>query len=368
MRNDLSKIYIIELFAIFFTLLNFFIFKLNYVWLVVVFTFFTLLAFLIIGNKKVKFINAIEVRLLMIAFGIVYLILFYLLGIYFGFYRSVVTVSFNSLFRYLVPIIIIIVETELLKNLFFSRKNKISYVLGTVLFVMIDINLNKSITVDYNLSSLLNFFGYVVLTSISSNLLYNYICINFGYESNIVFRILTTCYIYVIPFVPNVYMFIRIFLKMFSHFLIYIILYNLYYKKYHRFEKTNLFEKLLWSISFCFVIIFCVLVSCKFKYGMLVVGSGSMTGTINKGDAVIFEKYKSQNLDVGDIVVFQRNNMVVIHRIINIDGDGTRIYTKGDFNVQEDDGYASDKDIIGIVRFKIHYFGIPSLLLKELVG
>lgn len=32
-----------------------------------------------------------------------------------------------------------------------------------------------------------------------------------------------------------------------------------------------------------------MLISCQFRYGILVIGSGSMTGTINKGDAIIYE-------------------------------------------------------------------------------
>ena len=34
-----------------------------------------------------------------------------------------------------------------------------------------------------------------------------------------------------------------------------------------------------------------MLISCKFKFGVLVIGSGSMTGTINKGDIVLYETY-----------------------------------------------------------------------------
>ena len=36
------------------------------------------------------------------------------------------------------------------------------------------------------------------------------------------------------------------------------------------------------------------LISCQFKWGILVIGSGSMTGTIDKGDIVVYESYKNK--------------------------------------------------------------------------
>ena len=36
-----------------------------------------------------------------------------------------------------------------------------------------------------------------------------------------------------------------------------------------------------------------MLISCQFTYGIMVIGSKSMTGTLNKGDAIIFEKYET---------------------------------------------------------------------------
>ncbi len=37
-----------------------------------------------------------------------------------------------------------------------------------------------------------------------------------------------------------------------------------------------------------------MVVSCRFRYGTLVIGTGSMTGTINKGDIIIYERYEKR--------------------------------------------------------------------------
>ena len=54
------------------------------------------------------------------------------------------------------------------------------------------------------------------------------------------------------------------------------------------------------------------LVSCRFKYGILVIGSGSMTGSIDMGDAVIFERYDGGSIDVGDVIVFNNGDIKTV--------------------------------------------------------
>lgn len=111
-----------------------------------------------------------------------------------------------------------------------------------------------------------------------------------------------------------------------------------------------------------------MLVSCKFKYGILVIGSGSMTGSINKGDAVIFESYDNQNIFEGDVIIFKRDSLKVVHRVIDVKvvNGQYQYYTKGDANQNIDDSYVSKKDIVGISKFKIIYIGYPTIWLKDI--
>jgi signal peptidase len=111
-----------------------------------------------------------------------------------------------------------------------------------------------------------------------------------------------------------------------------------------------------------------MLVSCEFKYGLMVIGSGSMTGTINEGDAVIFESYEEQPVHTGQVIIFDYKNIKAVHRVIkivNVNGE-TRYYTKGDANKEQDDGYITKDDIYGLVKVRIKYIGHPTLFVKEL--
>ena len=110
------------------------------------------------------------------------------------------------------------------------------------------------------------------------------------------------------------------------------------------------------------------LVSCKFKYGIIVVGSSSMANTINKGDAVIFEKYEGQKLEEGQIIIFKKDNIITVHRIKDVQmlNSDMIFYTQGDNNQQRDDGYRTQEDIIGIVKLKVQYIGWPTIWVNEL--
>ena len=45
--------------------------------------------------------------------------------------------------------------------------------------------------------------------------------------------------------------------------------------------------------------------------------------------------------------------------------DETRYYTKGDANVQEDDGYRLKKDVVGKVKIRIPYIGYLTLWVND---
>ena len=108
--------------------------------------------------------------------------------------------------------------------------------------------------------------------------------------------------------------------------------------------------------------------SCKFKYAMLVIGSGSMSGEIEVGDAVIYQRYDDKEVEIGDIIVFEKNNMRIVHRVVQIDHSGgtTKYYTKGDALDHIDSGYVVSSEILGYVTKKIVYMGYPTLWLREI--
>lgn len=100
-----------------------------------------------------------------------------------------------------------------------------------------------------------------------------------------------------------------------------------------------------------------------FGYGAAVVLSGSMEPTISEGDLIIVQE--TDQFKENDIAVFQDGNLLVVHRIINIDGE--TITTKGDAN-QIADKPIKVSDVKGKVLFWIPFIGNVVNILKTPIG
>jgi len=323
----------------------------------------------LISRPKQLSIYKKEVTKYMITFAIIYIALYYVLGIYVGFYKSTYTFGFDTLFKYIIPIILIIISSEIIRNEFLMCKSKIS-ILNTLLFsVVIDLVVYVNVYNLFDKEDFLQALGYIFFASIISNILYNYLSNKFGIVPNIAYRIIISIYVYIIPIVPDVYIYFKSVCRMVYPLIIYIVLRSVY-EKNKTIEKNS--SKSIRFISTTIVIVFMtvlsILISCKFKYGMLVIGSGSMTGTIDKGDAII---YKSSNnikeAKEGDIILFEVGNKIVIHRVIRVMdiNDEIRLYTKGDNNMQQDPGYVTEKEYKGQVVLKIRKIGMPTIWVND---
>ena len=100
-----------------------------------------------------------------------------------------------------------------------------------------------------------------------------------------------------------------------------------------------------------------------FGTGIAVVLSGSMEPTLQIDDLIIVRQ--AEDYAVGDIVVYQTNRELIVHRIVTIDGDS--YITQGDANNTPDDPIAADA-IQGTVVRRIPAAGRIVNLLRSPVG
>lgn len=328
--------------------------------------------------KKVSSINKTQVMYLMIIFSMFYIGIFYLFGIYYGFERSKILFSISTIFKFIIPITLIIVSTEIIRRVFLlykvelnikNKKIEISSILTYIITVMLDILLYSEIYNIRNLEDFLLALGFIFFAALSCNLLFNYITPRYGSKGIIIYRLITTLFIYIIPIVPDVFMFFRSFLRMLYPYIMYLILEKLFSKNDYTIPIRDKRKEILGNTSLIVIsTLFVMLVSCQFRYGIIVIGSESMTGTLNMGDAIIYEKYKNQTIEEGQVVIFDYNDVQTVHRVIDIikvNGE-TRYYTKGDANNREDDGYRTENDIKSLVKFRIKYIGHPTLFVRSL--
>jgi len=95
-----------------------------------------------------------------------------------------------------------------------------------------------------------------------------------------------------------------------------------------------------------------------------------MTGELDKGDTIVYEEYDGQIITEGQVIVFERSNAKIVHRVVEIERvDGVnRYFTKGDANEDKDAGYITDTEIVGIVELKIPIVGYPTIWLRNIVS
>ena len=100
-----------------------------------------------------------------------------------------------------------------------------------------------------------------------------------------------------------------------------------------------------------------------FGYGLAVVLSGSMEPELSIGD-LLFVK-ETEDYKENDIVVFQEGNTLIVHRVIEIDGE--TITTKGDANNIADEPI-NISSVKGKMWFCVPYVGKIVEFLKTPVG
>lgn len=370
MSKDKIRIYAMEIILLLFLFLALFESNIvsKIVLAVVLLMYMFVSAFLLKKRKVISMYNK-QVSILLVILALIYLAIFYLLGLYFGFYPATVKFSLWSLFKYIIPMAVIIVSSEVIRYIFTSQPDKFSKAITMIIMVLVDLSVYTTIYDVSSVTDVVTVLGFVLFASISCNLLYNYIVVRFGYKGIILYRLITVLYVYFIPIIPNVYLFFRSFFRMVYPFFIYLLLEYTYSKTNfaipYEDKRNHAIGTALLLFVACGII---MLISGQFRFGALVVGSGSMSGKINKGDILIYERYDKQELEVGEVIVFKKAGVSVVHRIIDIKivNNETRYITKGDANQVLDEGYITDSDILGVSLFRFKYLGYPTIWLHEM--
>lgn len=333
------------------------------------FVIYTIIVCRFIKFKKVDNLNKKNIIVLILILSIIHVLFFYIIGIWTGFYENFACLTFKRFYTSILPYAIIVFCSEIIRSIFVTKQNKKNIVIVTIALILAEV---ITYLTQYGISTLsdtLMLIGYVCLPAISTSILCNYIVKRYGIVPNIIYRIITRTYIYIFSILPDVYEFFQSAYSIIYPYLIYIIL-DKYYedRKFEKVIKNKKGNFIMFGICTIIVAILIMLISCNFKYGILVVGSSSMNGTINKGDVVVYEQYKEQPLEKGQIIVFIKDHIKVIHCIENIQikNDETVYYTKGTNNQQQDEGYRTNDDIIGVVKLKIIAIGWPTIWVNKL--
>lgn len=311
-----------------------------------------------------------QVLIILIACALLYVMLLYLSSIKLGYINSFASLSPAILFQQTIPIIVLIITTEIIRRVLCAQEDKLSSAVCYLICVISEIiALNTSARFS-SFNSIMNFLGIVVLPSIISNLVYNFFSRRYGAIPNIAMRLIISLYPYVIPRIPALDVSIQAIASLIFPLVVYGFVSALYERKrqYALKQKTKYWYAVPVLMSIVMISIV-MLISCQFRFGAIVIGSESMTGELNKGDITIYEQRTDQIINQGQVIVFNKDKTQVIHRVVKIErvNGVTRYYTKGDANKENDIGYITDSNIVGLVRVSVPYLGYPTIWLRSLI-
>ena len=313
-----------------------------------------------------------QVLLILTVIALLYVTVYYMTGLYYGYGLARAATTLSQVFTELIPIVVAIVAGELLRSILLIPRRAGTYALAYAVGLLSDVLLAggfSGVTTSVALTALV---AGSLFPAVTSNVLFNYLTPRYGILPAIAYRLILKVYPYLTPIDSNISPAFAAFALIILPILTRAFIALLYEKrrKYALKKDNKALPAVLYSVLIVISLAFIALVSCQFRYGMIVVGSPSMTGEINTGDAVVYESYDANTAEVGDVIVFQSATSKVrtIHRIIEKSTQNQQyIYvTKGDANESPDAGYITDGDIIGTVRFKVAYIGYPSIWLRDI--
>ena len=326
-----------------------------------------------IKKRSIHSIHKNQVTLILTVVALVLVMVLYLSGLRFGFYKNPYGISLKNFFRYTLPVAAIIVCTEMIRAVLIAQCDRLCTALCYISTVVADMLIVSNIPAISTFNRFMDLVAGALFPALISNILYNYLSKRYGMIPNISFRGITVMYLFILRIVPGISDSMLNFFKLIIPLGVYLFIDILYEKKrkYALGNQSRVMKALsraLTVVVLVIMIITVMLVSNQFRFGLLVIATGSMTGEINKGDVVIFERYEHQTIIEGQVIVFNSGGNMIVHRVVEIEiiNGNTRYYTKGDANEDRDLGYITGSDIVGTTDYKIPFIGYPTLWMRSL--
>lgn len=322
-----------------------------------------------VKKRSILSLNKGQILMLMTVIGVLCLVLLYLTSFKFGTVRNYYALDPEFLLKRALPTAVIIFASEYIRYIIRAQEDKRADVLAYFSCVVAEVLILGNIGYVISFNRFMDFVGITLFPAVVANLLYHYLSRRYGMYPNIVYRAILALYIYIIPFESAIPDSLLAFAKIFIPIAIYFFIDALYEKKRrYALKKKNKFAVVITVLAVAILASVMMLISNRFRFGALVVATPSMTGELNVGDVAIFEQYGDRKVEEGRVIVFEKDDTVVIHRVVDIQtiNGRTRYYTKGDANEDADAGFIYESDIRGLVDYKIPYIGYPTLWLRSL--
>ena len=327
---------------------------------------------LVIRKRSSYSINKRQVLLLMSVLGALYVILMQMSGAIFGYFQNPYYGNIQYLLSNVLPLTAVIITIEIIRSVMLAQKSKLASVLCFAACVPAELLMCSNLHDLTDINRLMDFVGLTLFPALTANLLYHYLSKRFGPLPAIAYRLIITLPTYFLSVRSAMSDAIQALLLLVLPLGIMALVSALFSKKKQtpaakRSGKLSAVPTVLLLLVMLSIV---MLISCQFRFGALVIATESMTGEINKGDVIIYERYEDQTVLEGQVIVFVRGGNRIVHRVVEIEdlGDEVRYYTKGDANNSRDVGYVKEEEIVGLTDLKVAYIGWPTLWLHDIIS
>ena len=312
--------------------------------------------------------NKLDKTKIVLILTIAYLIIYELTGLKVGYQRTPYSLQTIEIIKNLFTIFAFGILLEIIRTILIKRsKSWISFGIITLIMFLLKVKY-RNFTQEIPLEDLLEYLLGDFLSSFIESILLSYLSKNGGFILNFAYSVPISLSTILFPVFPNLNWFIETSIKYVLYVLIFLFVkYEdtiLIRKPRKQIKRENPTTAIPAIIAILLVVVF---VAGFLPYKPVAVVSNSMSPHFNRGDICIIKKVleyeQIRNLQEGDIIEYQYNNIFILHRIVDIKqtSRGYQFTTKGDNNKDPDVLPVNEEQIVGIVKYIIPYLGYPSV-------
>lgn len=304
---------------------------------------------------------------------IIYYILYFLLGLIFGYKRSPYSRSFFMILKNIFYVVGLIAMQDFVRSkVINNERKKINYVIFTIIFIVIRLDYTEGWKVFSSGEKIFEYVSSVIIPEIAKGCVCTYLAITGGTFLVYAYSIPVALTQVLLPIFPDLNWFLT------SVFDVLISLILFLYNNYEHTIKVNRLTRREkkkinpWRNipSIAMLLITVVFIAGILPIKPIAIMSYSMVPTFSRGAVVISMKIKEENLNklqIGDILHYRSENGEVIHRIIDKKEEDGRVifHTQGDNNNVPDTHWVEPEQVIGYVKIYIPYIGYPSVWFSE---
>ncbi|MGB4438070.1 MAG: signal peptidase I [Sedimentibacter sp.] len=310
-------------------------------------------------------------------FGLIYIFITIFAGFLDGLGKSPYSHSLQGVITNLISVGTALVAREFIRsylvNSFTKKESYFAFIAIAFLITITNFSVNKYMELD-SLESAVKFIAEYFAPEFSHNIFASYLVYLGGPLTSIIYLGIIQTFHWFSPILPSLEWIITALTGILSP-AFFLMFFKLIYSNHAK--EVNIREQddedlVNWIITSVFSIAIIWFAAGVFSVYPSVIATGSMEPEIKPGDVILVEKITDmegiENLNINDVIQFQRDGILISHRIIEIkksEENGLLFKTKGDNNSGPDVDLVKPQDIKGTIKYTVPKIGWLTLLIKS---